>query len=125
MDLFHFQEEAPGSVFWHPKGWTLFQLLENYIRRRQTAAGYVEVNSPQLMDSSLWVASGHMATFRENMFLTEPRAEDERTFVVKPMNCPGPHPDLQERAQVLPRSAVQAGRSARCTASSPRAHCMG
>src|SRR3954467_5938235 len=89
MDLFHFQEEAPGSVFWHPKGWTLFQLLENYIRRRQTAAGYVEVNSPQLMDSSLWVASGHMATFRENMFLTEPRAEDERTFVVKPMNCPG------------------------------------
>ena len=100
MDLFHFQEEAPGSVFWHPKGWTLFQLLENYIRRRQTAAGYVEVNSPQLMDSSLWVASGHMATFRENMFLTEPRAEDERTFVVKPMNCPGPHPDLQERAQV-------------------------
>src|SRR3954464_3545693 len=89
MDLFHFQEEAPGSVFWHPKGWTLFQLLESYIRRRQTAAGYVEVNSPQLMDSSLWVASGHMATFRENMFLTEPRAEDERTFVVKPMNCPG------------------------------------
>jgi threonyl-tRNA synthetase len=76
-------------VFWHPKGWTLFQLLENYIRRRQGAAGYVEVNSPQLMDSSLWVASGHMATFRENMFLTEPRAEDERTFVVKPMNCPG------------------------------------
>src|SRR3981189_213318 len=89
MGLFHFQEEAPGSVFWHPKGWTLFQLLENYIRRRQGAAGYVEVNSPQLMDSSLWVASGHMATFRENMFLTEPRAEDERTFVVKPMNCPG------------------------------------
>ena len=63
MDLFHFQEEAPGSVFWHPKGWTLFQALENYIRRRQAAAGYVEVNSPQLMDSSLWVASGHMATY--------------------------------------------------------------
>ena len=89
MDLFHFQEEAPGSVFWHPKGWTLFQTLENYIRRRQSAAGYVEVNSPQLMDSSLWVASGHMATFRESMFLTEPREEDERVFVVKPMNCPG------------------------------------
>jgi len=89
MDLFHFQEEAPGSVFWHPKGWTLYQILEGYIRRRQTAAGYVEVNSPQLMDSSLWVASGHMATFRENMFLTEPREDDERTFVVKPMNCPG------------------------------------
>src|SRR6266540_649787 len=89
MNLFHFQEEAPGSVFWHPKGWTLFQALQQYIRRRQTEAGYVEVNSPQLMDSSLWVASGHMATFRENMFLTQTRAEDERTFVVKPMNCPG------------------------------------
>jgi threonyl-tRNA synthetase len=89
MDLFHFQEEAPGSVFWHPKGWTLFQALEQYIRRRQAQAGYVEVNAPQLMDSSLWVASGHMATFRENMFLTQPREDDERVFVVKPMNCPG------------------------------------
>jgi threonyl-tRNA synthetase len=89
MDLFHFQEEAPGSVFWHPKGWTLFQTLEDYIRRRQREAGFQEVNAPQLIDSSLWVASGHMATFRENMFLTQPREEDERTFVVKPMNCPG------------------------------------
>jgi threonyl-tRNA synthetase len=89
MDLFHFQEEAPGSVFWHAKGWTLFRLLEDYIRRRQTAAGYLEVNAPQLMDSSLWVASGHMETFRESMFLTQPREEDERVFVVKPMNCPG------------------------------------
>jgi threonyl-tRNA synthetase len=90
MDLFHFQEEAPGSVFWHPKGWVLFRELEDYIRRRQGAAGYAEVNAPQLMDSSLWVASGHMATFRENMFLTQPRKDDdERVFVVKPMNCPG------------------------------------
>ena len=89
MDLFHFQEEAPGSVFWHPKGWTLFQTLENYIRRRQTDAGYAEVNAPQLIDSSMWVASGHMATFRDAMFLIEPRKEDERTYVVKPMNCPG------------------------------------
>jgi threonyl-tRNA synthetase len=89
MDLFHFQEEAPGSVFWHPKGWTLFQALENYIRRRQAAAGFQEVNAPQLMDSSLWVASGHMATFRENMFLTEKREDEERVYVVKPMNCPG------------------------------------
>jgi threonyl-tRNA synthetase len=89
MDLFHFQEEAPGSVFWHPKGWTLFQQLETYIRRRQMEFGFAEVNAPQLMDSSLWVASGHMATFREAMFLTQPREEDERTFVIKPMNCPG------------------------------------
>jgi threonyl-tRNA synthetase len=90
MDLFHFQEEAPGSVFWHPKGWTLFQALENYIRRRQSEEFcFAEVNAPQLMDSSLWVASGHMATFRESMFLTQPREDDERVFVVKPMNCPG------------------------------------
>src|SRR5713101_942236 len=89
MDLFHFQEEAPGSVFWHPKGWTLFQILESYIRRRQAEAGYVEVNSPQLMDSALWVASGHMEKYREMIFLTEPRADDERVYAIKPMNCPG------------------------------------
>src|SRR3974390_179350 len=76
MDLFHFQEEAPGSVFWHPKGWTLFQTLESYIRRRQNEAGYVEVNSPQLMDASLWVASGHMEKYRDMMFLTEHRPDD-------------------------------------------------
>ncbi len=89
MDLFHFQEEAPGSVFWHAKGWTLFQALENYIRRRQTAAGYSEVNSPQLMDKELWVTTGHMQTFRDLMFLTEKREDDERVYAIKPMNCPG------------------------------------
>jgi threonyl-tRNA synthetase len=89
MDLFHFQEEAPGSVFWHPKGWSLFQTLEQYIRRRQTQAGYLEVNSPQLMDSSLWVATGHMQAYRDMMFLTEKREDDERAYAIKPMNCPG------------------------------------
>ncbi len=89
MDLFHFQEEAPGSVFWHPKGWTLFQLLEQYIRRRQAEAGYVEVNSPQLMDSTLWVTTGHMQAYRDMMFLTEHRNDDERIYAIKPMNCPG------------------------------------
>jgi threonyl-tRNA synthetase len=89
MDLFHFQEEAPGSVFWHSKGWTLFRLLESYIRRRQTDAGYIEVNSPELMDASLWIASGHMEKFRDMMFLTEHRDDDERTYAIKPMNCPG------------------------------------
>jgi threonyl-tRNA synthetase len=89
MDLFHFQEEAPGSVFWHPKGWTLFQILEGYIRRRQAQAGYVEVNSPQLMDSSLWVASGHMEKYRDLIFLTEHREDDDRIYAIKPMNCPG------------------------------------
>jgi threonyl-tRNA synthetase len=89
MDLFHFQEEAPGSVFWHPKGWTLFQQLEGYIRRRQGAAGYVEVNSPQLMDKELWVTTGHMQTYGDMMFLTQKREEDERIYAIKPMNCPG------------------------------------
>ena len=89
MDLFHFQEDAPGSVFWHPKGWTLFRNLQDYIRRRQSSAGYAEVNAPELMDASLWVATGHMENFRDTMFLTEPREEDERTYVIKPMNCPG------------------------------------
>ena len=89
MDLFHFQEEAPGSVFWHAKGWTLFRLLESYIRRRQTGAGYIEVNSPELMDASLWVASGHMDKFRDMMFLTEHHVDDERIYAIKPMNCPG------------------------------------
>jgi threonyl-tRNA synthetase len=89
MDLFHFQEEAPGSVFWHPKGWTLFQALENYIRRSQTEAGFVEVNSPQLMDRELWVTTGHIPTYNDMMFLTAKREEDERVYAIKPMNCPG------------------------------------
>ena len=89
MDLFHFQEEAPGAAFWHPKGWTLFQMLENYIRRRQGAVGYAEVSAPQLMDSSLWVATGHMEKFREMMFITEEREDEARRYVIKPMNCPG------------------------------------
>src|SRR6202042_590066 len=77
MDLFHFQEEAPGSVFWHAKGWTLFKALEEYIRRRQADSGYVEVNSPQLMDAELWVTTGHMQTYRDMMFLTQKREDDE------------------------------------------------
>jgi threonyl-tRNA synthetase len=89
MDLFHFQEEAPGSVFWHPKGWTLFQALEQYIRRRQQEAGYMEVNSPQLMDKELWVTTGHIPTYNDMMFLTAQREEDTRVYAIKPMNCPG------------------------------------
>jgi threonyl-tRNA synthetase len=89
MDLFHFQEEAPGSVFWHPKGWSLFQALENYIRRRQQDFGFVEVNSPQLMDRELWVTTGHIPTYNDMMFLTAKREEDERVYAIKPMNCPG------------------------------------
>lgn len=89
MNLFHFQEEAPGSVFWHPHGWTLFQMLEQYIRRRQQEAGYLEVNSPQLMDKVLWETTGHIPTYSDMIFLTQHRDEDERVYAVKPMNCPG------------------------------------
>lgn len=87
MDLFHFQEEAPGALFWHPKGWTLFQSLIGYMRERQAAAGYVEVNTPELMDRSLWESSGHWETFGEHMYVSE--TEDGRVFALKPMNCPG------------------------------------
>ena len=87
LDLFHLQEEAPGAVFWHPKGWTLFQDLISYMRERQNQAGYLEVNTPEIMDRELWVQSGHIANFGENMFMT--KTPDERTFAIKPMNCPG------------------------------------
>jgi threonyl-tRNA synthetase len=87
MDLFHFQEEAVGAVFWHPNGWTLVRTLVDYLRGRQSAAGFVEVNTPELMDRSLWEASGHWDTFGENMFTSE--TADDRVLAVKPMNCPG------------------------------------
>lgn len=87
QDLFHFQEEAPGAVFWHPKGWTVFQTLIAYMREKQGAAGYQEVNAPEIMDAELWRQSGHLAQFGENMFVT--RTPDERVYAIKPMNCPG------------------------------------
>ncbi|MBX9861545.1 MAG: threonine--tRNA ligase [Hyphomicrobium sp.] len=87
MDLFHFQEEAPGSVFWHPKGWTLFQTLIAYMRRAQQRAGYQEVNSPDMMEKHFWELSGHWENYGENMFTTT--LPDERVFCCKPMNCPG------------------------------------
>lgn len=87
LDFFHFSDDAPGSVFWHPKGWTLFRQLLDYMRQRQDEAGYVEVNTPDVMDRSLWETSGHWFNYRENMFSTQ--TEDERIFALKPMNCPG------------------------------------
>lgn len=87
LELFHMGEEAVGSVFWHPKGWTLFRIIENYIRGRLDAAGYLEVKGPQLLDRSLWEASGHWENFAENMFIAESR--DEKTLALKPMSCPG------------------------------------
>jgi threonyl-tRNA synthetase len=87
LHLFHLQEEAPGAVFWHPKGWTVFQTLIAYMRERQGAAGYEEVNAPELMDATLWQQSGHLEKFGESMYLT--KTPDERLYAIKPMNCPG------------------------------------
>ena len=87
MDLFHFREESPGAVFWHHKGWTLFQTLIGYMRLKQKRAGYKEINTPEILDKSLWEQSGHWEKFGENMFISE--TPDEKTFAIKPMNCPG------------------------------------
>ncbi len=87
QDLFHMQEEAPGAVFWHPKGWAIFQRLIGYMREAQEAAGFQEVNAPEIMDAVLWQQSGHLEKFGENMFLT--RTPDDRLYAIKPMNCPG------------------------------------
>jgi len=87
MDLFHFREESPGSVFWHDKGWRLFQTLINYMREKQNRAGYREINTPEILDKSLWEKSGHWEKFGEHMFTTN--TPDNKTFAIKPMNCPG------------------------------------
>ena len=87
LDLFHFQSEAPGAVFWHAKGWTIFRKLIDYMRTRQENSGYTEINTPSLMDRSLWETSGHWEKFREHMYTSE--TEDGRVFAIKPMNCPG------------------------------------
>ena len=87
MDLFHFQEEAPGAVFWHPNGWAVFQSLIGYMRQKQNEAGYQEINTPEIMAKALWEKSGHNAAFGDNMFTSE--TVDGRVYAVKPMNCPG------------------------------------
>ena len=86
LDLFHLQDEAPGMVFWHPRGWTLWQVIEQHMRRELTAAGYQEVKTPQIMDKTFWEKSGHWANYKDNMFLT---SSEKRDYAVKPMNCPG------------------------------------
>jgi threonyl-tRNA synthetase len=91
MELFHFQEEAPGMVFWHPNGWTIYRELEDYMRRRLDRAGYKEIKTPQVVDRKLWEASGHWDKYRENMFITEideEHANEKRVNALKPMNCP-------------------------------------
>lgn len=86
MDLFHLQDEAPGMVFWHPKGWSLWQIIEQHLRRELSAAGYQEIKTPMIMDRSLWEKSGHWDNYKENMFITD---SEKRVYAVKPMNCPG------------------------------------
>ena len=91
LNLFHFQEEAPGMVFWHSKGWTIYRILEDFIRKQQIDAGYEEINTPQLVDRKLWEQSGHWDKYRENMFITEideEHANEKRINALKPMNCP-------------------------------------
>jgi len=92
MDLFHFQDEAPGMVFWHPNGWTIYRNLRNFVRKRLESSGYIEVNTPQVIDRKLWEDSGHWDKYRENMFITEvdeEHANEKRVNALKPMNCPG------------------------------------
>ncbi len=103
LDLFHMQEEAPGLVFWHPKGWTLWQQVEQYMRRVYRDNGYQEVRGPQILDVGLWKRTGHWDNFRENMFFTE---SEKRALRGKADELPGPHPDLQQGRAQLPRPAA-------------------
>ena len=118
MNLFHFQEEAPGAVFWHEKGWRLFQSLVSYVRRRNEAAGFHEVNTPELMDISLWESSGHAEKFGDHMYLSH--TPDERTYAIKPMNCPG-HVQVFKNGQrsyrELPHKVAEFGKVHRYEAS--------
>jgi len=107
LDLFHMQEESPGMVFWHPKGWALWQQVEQYMRRRVNEAGYLEIKTPMIMDRSLWEASGHWQNYRENMFTTE---SEKRDYAIKPMNCPG-HVQVFKHGL---RSSTACARTATC-----------
>ena len=137
MDLFHLQQEAHGSVFWHPKGYLIWRELEAYMRRAIDAAGYHEVKTPQVMDARQWEQSGHWGKYRENMFVIPdevPNAEDEGPLVVgrrrvdgaQADELPGARPDLQAGHQVLPRPAAAARtRTAAATATSRTARSTG
>ncbi len=121
LDLFHIDEHAPGTVFWHPKGWTLWQGVEQYMRRVYQDNGYQEVKGPQIMDKGLWEKTGHWDKYRENMFITESRKARIRAQADE---LPGPHSDLQAGHQELPRlAAALMANLASATATSPRAAC--
>ena len=125
MDLFHFQEEGPGTVFWHAGGWTIFQEVVNYMRRR-LKGDYREVNAPQLLDKSLWETSGHWGWFRENMFMAQSAGEateDVRIYAIKPMNCPGHIQIFKHGLKSYRDLPLRSPSSARCTATSRPARC--
>jgi threonyl-tRNA synthetase len=117
LELFHLGEEAVGSVFWHPKGWTLFRIIENYLRARLDAAGYLEVKGPQLLDRSLWERSGHWENFRENMFIAQSR--DDRVLAVKPMNCPGHVLIFRDRLRSYRELPMRLAEFGSCTRNEP------
>ena len=122
MDLFHIQEEGKGMIFWHPKGWTLYRTLEDYMRRREAEAGYEEVKTPQILDRSLWERSGHWEKFHANMFVCE--TDEGEVLAVKPMNCPGHVQIFNHGQRSLPRAADPDGRvRAACTATRAPAAC--
>lgn len=99
LDLFHMQEEAPGMVFWHANGWTIYQVLEQYMRKVQQDSGYQEIKTPQIVDFTLWEKSGHAANYAENMFTTH---SESRNYAVKPMNCPCHVQVFNQGLKVLP-----------------------
>ncbi|HTV44002.1 MAG TPA: threonine--tRNA ligase [Stellaceae bacterium] len=117
LELFHLGEEAVGSVFWHPKGWTLFRIIEDYLRHRLDAAGYLEVRGPQLLDRSLWEKSGHWENFRDNMFIAESR--DDRVLAVKPMNCPGHVLIFRDRLRSYRELPMRLAEFGSCTRNEP------
>lgn len=120
MALYHFQEEAAGSVFWHPKGWTLYRTVQTYMRKRLDAAGYVEVRTPQLIDRSLWETSGHWDKFREHMFTA---TSEDRVLALKPMNCPGHVQIFRQGIKSYRDLPLRMAEFDRVTVTSHREHC--
>jgi threonyl-tRNA synthetase len=120
LDFFHFQDEAPGLVFWHPKGWTIWQQVEQYMRNKYQVNGYQEVKAPQILDASLWGKTGHWDNYRENMFVTE---SENRSYALKPMNCPGHVQIFNSNMRSTATCRCATASSASATATSRRARC--
>lgn len=120
LDLFHFQDEAPGLVFWHPRGWAIWQVIESYMRDVYKRSGYAEIKCPQILDVSLWKKSGHWDNYQENMFFTE---SEKRTYAVKPMNCPGHVQVFNHGLHSYRDLPIRYGEFGSCHRNEPRARC--